>query len=98
MCLAFFLQNPLKTCIIGLFGLSMEVVVKAWNKMDELDFSPHSSQISTLPLGICIFVYVPPHQHHSLETIRGGEGPKTIHKYMWPYIKSLAELENFVVG
>ena len=26
----------------------------------------------------------------------GGKDPKTIHKYMWPYIKSPAELEAFV--
>ena len=72
------------------FGVSAEVAVKAWNKMEELDLLPPSTQFQH-------YRTYPPNDT-TLSKLLGGKDPKTINKYMWPYIKSLAELENFVVS
>jgi hypothetical protein len=49
--------------------------LKAWNKMEELDFLPPSSQYQHYLWATCIYAYVPPQWHHSLKSI-GGERPK----------------------
>jgi len=72
------------------FGVSAEVAVKAWNKMEELDLLPPSTQFQH-------YRTYPPNDTTLLKLL-GGKDPKTINKYMWPYIKSLAELENFVMS
>jgi hypothetical protein len=97
MHLAFFLQDPPKTYVIGFFGVSAEVVVKAWNKMEELDLLPPSSQFQHY-LWALAFMHTYPPNDTTLSKLLGGKDPKTKNKYMWPYIKSLAELENFVVS
>ena len=79
------------------FGVSAEVAVKAWNKMEELDFLPLSSQYQHYLWALAFMCTYPPNDT-TLERLLGGKDPKTIHKYMWPYIKLLAELENFVVS
>ena len=79
------------------FGMSAEVAVKAWNKMEELDLLPPSSQFQHY-LGALAFMRTYPPNHTTLSKLLGGKDPKTINKYMWPYIKSLAELENFVMS
>ena len=78
------------------FGVSTEVAVKAWNKMEELDLLPPSAQFQHYLWALAFMRTYPPNDT-TLSTLLGGKDPKTIHKYMWPYIKSLAELENFVV-
>ena len=100
MHLAFFLQDPPKTEDLrhrGFFGVSAEVAVKAWNKMEELDLLPPSSQFQHYLWALAFMRTYPPNDT-TLSTLLGGKDPKTIHKYMWPYIKSLSELENFVVS
>jgi hypothetical protein len=79
------------------FGVSAEVAVKAWNKMEELDLLPPSSQFQHYLWELAFMRAYPPNDT-TLLAILEGKDPKTIHKYMWPYIKSLAELENFVMS
>jgi hypothetical protein len=59
--------------------------------------APSIFPIPTLPLGTHIYAYVPPNDT-TLSRLLGGKDPKTIRTYIWPYIASLAELENFVVS
>ena len=81
----------------GFFGVSAEVAVKAWNQMEELDLLPPSSQFQHI-LWALAFMHMYPPNDTTLSRLLGGKDPKTIHKYIWPYIASLAELENFVVS
>jgi hypothetical protein len=96
MHLAFFLQDPPKTCVIRFFCVSAEVAVKAQNKMEELDLLPPSSQFQHYLWALAFLRTYPPN-NTTCSRLLGGKDPKTIHKYMWPYIKTLAELENFVM-
>ncbi len=68
--------------------------MKAWNKMEELDLRPPSSQVQHYLWALAFLRRYPPN-NNTLLRLLGGKDPKTTHKYMWPYIKSLAELENF---
>ena len=77
--------------------MSTEVAVKAWNQMEELDLLLPSSQFQHI-LWALAFMHMYPPNDTTLSRLLGGKDPKTIHKYIWPYIASLAELENFVVS
>jgi hypothetical protein len=77
--------------------VSTEVAVKAWNKIEELDLLPPSSQFQHYLWALAFMCTYPPNDTTLLRLL-GGKDPETIHKYMPPYIKSLAELENFVVS
>ena len=81
----------------GFFGVSAEVAVKAWNRMEELDLLPTSAQYEHYLWALAFMRTYPPNES-TLSRLLGGKDPKTIQKYMWPYIKSLAELENIVVS
>ena len=97
MHLEFFTQVPPKTCVIVFFGVSAEVAVKAWNQREELDLLHPSSQFQHYLWALACMRTYPPNDT-TLSRLLGGNDPKTIHKYIWPYIASLAELENFVVS
>ncbi len=71
--------------------------MKAWTKMEELDLLPPSSQFHHY-LWALAFMHTYPPNKTTLSRLLGAKDPKTIHKYMWLYIKSLSELENFVVS
>ena len=79
------------------FGVSAEVAVKAWNQMEELDLLPPSSQFQHYLWALAFMRTYPPNDT-TLSRLLGGKDPKTPRKYIWPYIASLAELENFVVS
>jgi len=79
------------------FGVSAEVAVKVWNQMEELDLLPPSSQFQHYLWALAFMRTYPPNDT-TLPRLLGGKDPKTIHKYIWPYIASLAELENFVLS
>ena len=81
----------------GFFGVSAEVAVKAWNKMGELDLLPTIARYEHYLWALAFMRTYPPNES-TLSLLLGGKDPKTIHKYMWPYIQSLAELENVVVS
>ena len=81
----------------GYFGVSAEVAVKAWNQMEELDLLPPSSQFQHYLWALAFMRTYPPNDT-TLSRLLGGKDPKTISKFIWPYIASLAELENFVVS
>jgi hypothetical protein len=76
----------------------VEVSVKVcWNKMEELDLLPPSSQFQHYLWALAFLQTYPPNDTTLLRLL-GMKDPKAIHKYMWPYIKSLVEMENFVMS
>ncbi len=78
----------------GFFGVSAEVAVKAWNQMEELVLLPPSSQFQHY-LWALAFMHTHPPNDTTFSRLLGEKDPKTIRKYIWPYIASLAELEIF---
>ena len=97
MCLAFSLQDNRKTCA------SKDFLVYPWRfpsrhgawQRSIFCFPPLPNfNITSGHLHLCILT---PQRCNSLEVI-GGMHPKTIHKYMWPFIQSLSELDCFVVS
>ena len=88
--------SPEDLCHRGFFGVSAEVAVKAWNRMEELDLLPTIAQYEHYLWALAFMRKYPPNES-TLSRLLGGKDPKTIQKYMWPYIQSLAELENIVV-
>ena len=90
-----FSMIPRRLASLVFFGMSAEVASKVWNKIEELDLLPPSSQFQHYLWAFAFMCTYPPNDT-TLSRLRGGKDPKTIHKYMWPYIKSPAELEAFV--
>jgi hypothetical protein len=89
--------SPEDLCHQGYLGVSAEIAVKALKKIEELDLLPLSSQFHYYLWALAFLRTYPPNDT-TLLTLLGGKDLKTIHKYMWSYIKSPAKLENFVVS
>jgi hypothetical protein len=79
------------------FGVSTEVAVKAWGMMEEHDLLPSTPQFFHYLWALAFMQTYPPQRYNSLEVVVGSD-PKTIYKYIWPFIKSLSELDYFVVS
>lgn len=89
--------SPEDTRFRGYFGVSAEVVVKAWEMMGEHDCLPPSPQFEHY-LWALAFMRLYPANDKALLTMLGGSDPKTIRKYIWPMIKSIFDLEGVVVS
>ena len=61
------------------FGVSAEVAVKAWNKMEKLDLLPPSSQFQHYLWALAFMRTCPPNDT-TLSKLLGGKDPKTINK------------------
>jgi hypothetical protein len=81
----------------GFFGVSTEVAVEAWEMMDEQKCLP-SDPLFLHYLWALAFMRTYPANDEALSRVVGGSDPKTIHKYMWPYIDSIFELDEVLVS
>jgi hypothetical protein len=81
----------------GFFGVSAEVAVKAWGMMEEHDLLPPTPQFCHYLWALAFMRTYPPNDM-TLSRSLGGSDPKTIYKYIWPFIESLSELDYFVVS
>ena len=81
----------------GFFGVSAEVAVEAWELMDEQKCLP-SDPLFLHYLWALAFMRTYPANDEALSRVVGGSDPKTIHKYMWPYIDSIFELDEVLVS
>jgi len=91
------LQDPPNTCGIVFLAYLQFLLWKRGTKWRSLIFSPLLPNIN-ITSGQLAFMHTYPPNDTTLSSLLGGKDPKTIHKYMWPYIEPLAELENFVVS
>ena len=81
----------------GYFGVSAEVSVEAWEMMVEHDYLPPSPEFLHY-LWALAFMRLYPANDKALSVALGGSDPKTIRKYIWPMIESIAELDAIVVS
>ena len=78
------------------FGVSAEVAVEAWGMMAEHNFLPPNPNFLHY-LWALAFMQLYPANDTALLAMLGGKDPKTINKYVWPYIQSLFGLTKVVV-
>ena len=76
--------------------MSEEVAVEAWEMMSEQKCLP-SNPLFLHYLWALAFMQTYPANDEALSRVLGGSDPKTIHKYMWPYIDSIFELDEVLV-
>ena len=82
------------------FGTGPFVVATLWILMAEYDVIPPEGEIKHL-LWTLHFLKAYPRQAAVCSTVGGSTGaidPKTLQKYMWPFICAVADLEPAVVS
>ena len=79
------------------FGVSAEVTVEAWAMMADHNCLPPNPKFSH-SLWALAFMQSYPGNNATLSVLLEGKDPKTIYKYMWPYIQSLFGLNEAVVS
>ena len=78
------------------FGVLTEVAVEAWEIMGEQKCLP-SDPLFLCYLWALAFMQTYPASDEALSRVLGGSDPKTIHKYKWPYIDYIFELDEVLV-
>ena len=79
------------------FGVSAQVAVTAWSMMDDHSVLPSNPKLVHF-LWALAFMRTYPANNTTLSRLLGGSDPKTISKYVWPFIRSLFELNETVVS
>ncbi len=79
------------------FGVSAPVLVTAWNMMEDHSVFPPNPKFLYF-LWALAFMRTYPANDTTLSRLLGGGDPKTISKYVWPFIQSLFELSKTVVS
>jgi hypothetical protein len=81
------------------FGASPEVVRILWNLLDKHDLLPEKCKFKHLLWALFFKVY--PKQGPACSVVGGSNGavdPKTLRKWSWGFIYSIAELADIVVS
>lgn len=81
------------------FGCSAAVAVSVWGSLVQFDLLPHQGQIVHL-LWALFFLKCYPTEAPACAATGGHNGsidPKTLRKFIWPFIEAIANLEPFVV-
>jgi hypothetical protein len=82
------------------FGCSSEVAVRLWTMLVQCLLLPHKGQILHL-LWALFFMKCYPTEEPACAAAGGQRGavdPKTLRKYIWPFIVAIADLESHVVS
>ena len=79
------------------FGVGAAVAVIAWNKMMERDLLPQIGGFCHY-LWALMFMKLYGESETEMCMLLGGIDPKTMRKYVWPYIYSIFELHYDVVS
>ena len=79
------------------FGVSAQVSVTAWSMMEGHHVLPTNPMFLHF-LWALAFLRTYPANDTTLSSLLGGSDPKTISKYVWPFIWSLFELNETVVS
>jgi hypothetical protein len=89
--------SPEDRCFRASFGVSAEVAVEAWAMMADHECLPPNTKFLHY-LWALAFMQMYPVNDTALSTMLGGKDPKTINKYVWPFIQSLFLLNETVVS
>jgi hypothetical protein len=89
------LPEGLRFC--GFFGVSAEVLVTAWDMMENHSVLPPTSKFLHF-LWVLAFMRTYPANNTTLSSLLGGSNPKTISKYVWPFIWSIFALNKCLVS
>jgi hypothetical protein len=84
-------------CFRGTFGVSAQVAADTYRMMGTRHLLPIDPSTEHF-LWALAFMCVYPKNDKVLSLLLSNRDPKTLHKYIWVYIKSLFELDEFVVG
>ena len=79
------------------FGVAAQVAVTAWSMMEDHSVLPPNPKFVHF-LWTLAFMRTYPANNTTLSRLLGGSDPKTISKYVWPFIRSLFELNETVVS
>ena len=81
----------------ALFGASAQVVVDAWRLMETNGVLPDNPELCHF-LWALAFMCTYPKNDKALSSMLGNRDPKTIAKYIWPFIHAVFELDEYVVS
>ena len=82
------------------FGTTAVVVAKLWSFLSQRDMIPEQGRTNHLMWAL-FFMRAYPKKGVSCTTVGGSGGaidPKTLRKYIWPFIHTIAKLEPVVVS
>ena len=89
--------SPKDLCFQAFFGVSAQVAVTAWSMMEDHSVLPPNPKFVHF-LWTLAFMRTYPANNTTFSRLLGGSNPKTISKYVWPFIRSLFELNETVVS
>ena len=79
------------------FGVSAQVAADAYKMMGTRDVLPEDPSPGHF-LWALAYMCLYPKNVKALSLLLGNRDPKTLHKYLWPYIRSLFELGEHVIS
>jgi hypothetical protein len=79
------------------FGVSAQVSVTAWDMMENHSVLPPTPEFLHF-LWALAFMRTYPANDTTLSSLLGGRDPKTMSKYMWPFIHSIFALNEWLVS
>jgi hypothetical protein len=89
--------SPEDLCFREFFGVSGEVAVEAWQMMEDHNCLPPNPKFLHYLWALALRQTYPTN-NEALSRSLGGSDPKTIHKYMWPFIYSVFGLDEILVS
>lgn len=78
------------------FGVSAQVSVTAWDMMENHSVLPPTPEFLHF-LWALAFMRTYPANDTTLSSLLGGRDPKTMSKYMWPFIRSIFALNEWLI-
>jgi hypothetical protein len=81
----------------GFFGVSAEVLVMAWDMMENHSVLPPTPKFFHF-LWVLAFMRTYPANNTTLSSLLGGSDPKMISRYVWPFFRSMFALNKSLVS
>ncbi len=82
----------------GFFGVSAQVSVTAWDMMENHSALPAHTPEFVHFLWALAFMRTYPPNNNTLSRVLGEHDPKTMSKYVWPFIWSIFVLNEWLVS
>ena len=81
----------------GFFGVSAQVAVTAWDMLENHSVLPPNPKFVHF-LWALAFMRTYPSNNNTLSRVLGGHDLKTMSKYVWPFIRSIFALNEWLVS